>query len=68
VGLRPVELWTPGGAQTPLDPESRRVGAWGAGSRLVLRTILDQLKPLFVATEVEPGITASGGGAARQPV
>ena len=36
-----------------LFPEGRD-GSWGPGSRLVLRTALDQLKPVFVASSVEP--------------
>lgn len=37
-----------------LFPEDPYSGQWGPGSRLVYRTCLDQLKPLFVASSEAP--------------
>src|SRR4030065_548570 len=37
-----------------LFPEDPCTGQWGPGSRLVYRSCLDQLKPLFVARSAAP--------------
>ena len=42
-----------------LFPDCRQDGTWGAGSRLVFRSALANLKPVFVVTERQPVVPAA---------